>query len=372
MKQIRILQVFGALNRGGSESMIMNLYRAVDRSEIQFDFVKHTSAHCAFENEIESLGGKVYSAPKFKFYNYFSYKRWWNAFFKGHPEYKIVHGHLFTIASIFFDVAHKYNCVTIGHSHSAKVPLKSLKSILRKPFLLALPKTSDYCFACSHDAGKWIYKNRPYVVINNAIDVDKFRYSDDCRRRIREEFGLQGKFVVGNIGRLTMQKNQEFLIDVFVEVYKRNRDAALLIVGTGELERTLKEKVAKLGLSDVVVFTGSRPDVPALLSSMDVFVFPSLWEGLPVTVIEAQAAGLPVVCSNSITKEVVVTNFVVSLPLNCGVEMWSSTVLQKNRMDVKDDIKKKIIDAGYGVKENAVMLSRFYRRALEELAEKKR
>lgn len=357
-KPIRILQVFGGLNRGGSESMIMTLFRKIDRSKVQFDFVKHTSVRCAFEDEIESLGGKIYCAPKFKFYNYLSYRKWWKHFFEKHPEYKIIHGHLFTIASIYFNIAHKYGRITIGHSHSAKSPIKSLKSLLKRPFIYALSKTSDYRFACSQDAGKWIYKDKPFTVINNAIDTERFTYSAEKAEKIRKEFNLHGKIVLGNIGRLTTQKNQGFLIDIFAEFHKKNINSALLIVGTGELENFLKEKVARLGLKDSVYFTGSRPDVPNLLSAMDVFVFPSLWEGLPVTIIEAQAAGLTCLMSNAITSEAIVSNLVTCLPLNQGVSPWVQAI--ENRILERKSIYNEIQKAGYDINTNAKKLLDFY------------
>ena len=358
LNQIRVLQVFGGLNRGGSESMIMNLYRKIDRSTIQFDFVKHTNRECPYEQEIRTLGGQVYCAPKFKVYNYFSYRKWWKKFFLQHPEYKIVHGHLFTIASIFFNVAHEFGCITIGHSHSAKSPIKSLKSLFRLPFIYSLSKESDYRFACSQKAGKWIYKDKPFFVIINAIDIEKFTFSVEKRKKIRDEFDLQKKIILGNIGRLTIQKNQSFLIDIFAAFHKKNSNSALMIVGTGELEKSLKEKVSKLGLNDSVLFTGSRPDVPDLLSAMDVFVFPSLWEGLPVTVIEAQAAGIPCLISDSITSEVVISDLVSCLPINQGVEPWL-TALDACRIE-RVDVSKKVLESGFDIKSNTKKITDFY------------
>lgn len=357
---VRILQVFGALNRGGAESMIMNLYRAIDRSKIQFDFVKHTSNPCAFDEEIKALGGVVYCAPKFKIYNYFFYKKWWNNFFKQHPEYKVVHGHYFSIASIFFKEAHKYNCRTIGHSHSAKVPVKSIKQFFRQPFLRSLPKYSDYCFACAQTAGSWIFKDKQFTVLNNAIDSEKFLFSQEMRKLIRNEFHLQKKFVLGNVGRLTLQKNQEFLIDIFAEIHKKEDNSVLMLVGVGELESFLKDKVRLLGLDKSVIFTGARSDIPALLSAMDVFIFPSLWEGLPVTIIEAQAAGLPVICSDSVTREVVITDLVEMLPLSQSADVWAKSIMQKKIFYRNADMKEKIVAAGYDIHTTAAWLEKFY------------
>lgn len=355
---IRILQVFGALNRGGSESMIMNLYRNIDRTKIQFDFVKHTTEKCAFDDEILSLGGRIYSAPNFKIYNLFSYKKWWRMFFKDHPEYKVVHGHLFTIASVFFDVAHEFGLKTIGHSHATKSPILSLKNILRKPFLNRLAKTSDYRFACSNDAGKWIYGDRDFTVLKNAIDSQQYVFSEEKRNAIRDEFHLHGKFVVGNIGRLTAQKNQSFVIEVFYELHKKLPDSALMIVGVGELENLLKRKSQTLGIADSVIFTGSRSDVPSLLSAMDVFLFPSLYEGLGIVAVEAQAAGLVSICSNVIPKEAHITNLLKFVSLDKTAVEWADIALtcEKERCDTQ----LPIVGAGYDIKHSVEYITHFY------------
>ncbi len=357
---VRILQVFGALNRGGSESMIMNLYRNIDRTKIQFDFVKHTTEKCAFDDEVLSLGGRIYSAPNFKIYNLFSYKKWWRMFFKDHPEYKVVHGHLFTIASVFFDVAHEFGLKTIGHSHATKSPILSLKNILRKPFLNRLAKTSDYCFACSKDAGKWIYGDRDFTVLKNAIDTEQYVFSEEKRNTARKEFSLQGKFVVGNIGRLTTQKNQTFVIDVFNEIHKKISNSVLMIVGVGELEKSLKHKVDSLGLTDFVIFTGVRSDVPKLLSAMDVFLFPSLYEGLGIVAVEAQTSGLPTYCSSAVPEEAKISDLYEKISLKESPSYWAEKILGEKEFCNRE---QKYIDAknnGYDIHSTAEFLVDFY------------
>lgn len=360
LKMIKVLQVFGGLDRGGSETMIMNLYRNINRSEIQFDFVKHVSKKCAYEDEILTLGGKIYTAPNYNFINHFSYCKWWKKFFTEHPEYKIIHGHYFTLASVFFKIAHKFNRATIGHSHISKFKITSLKKLLSRLYLLKLAKHSDYCFACSQNAGEWIFGKRPFTVIKNAIDTQKFTYSDENRKKIRDEFNLQGKFVLGNIGRLTIQKNQEFLIDVFAEVHKQNSNSALLIVGVGQLEQKLKEKVKSLGLLDSVIFTGSRGDVPALLSAMDVFVFPSLWEGLGIVAIEAQTSGLRTICSDTVPRDAQVTNLVDFVSLNKSAEEWADSVLKYSCSYERLNMQQDIVNAGYDVLTTVKWLQNFY------------
>lgn len=357
---IKILQVFGALNRAGSESLVMNIYRNIDRSKVQFDFVKHTSAHCAFDDEIKSMGGKIYCAPKFYFFNYFQYRTWWRKFFEQHPEYKIIHGHLFTIASIFFEEAHKYNRITIGHSHATKTPICNIKTILRRPFIKKLSKTSDYRFACSEDAGEWIFGKDCFSVFKNAIESQKYVFSEQSRKKIRDELQLHDKFVIGNIGRLTHQKNQSFLIDIFKCVYKKNKNAILLIIGVGELEHDLRKKARDSGLEKNIVFTGSRSDVPALLSAMDVFVFPSLYEGLGIVAIEAQTAGLPTICADTIPKESNITGLIEFLSLSDSAEKWADHVLKQLKKSERLNMQNEIVAAGYDIKDSTKWMEKFY------------
>ncbi|MCQ2104882.1 MAG: glycosyltransferase family 1 protein [Fibrobacter sp.] len=348
------------MNRGGSETMIMNLYRNVDRSKIQFDFVKHTGEKCAYDDEIISLGGRIFSAPNFKIYNIFKYKKWWRNFFKDHPEYKVVHGHLFTIASVFFDVAHEFGLVCIGHSHATKSPILSLKTLLRKPFINRLSKTSDYRFACSEDAGQWIYGKSSFTVLKNAIDSQQYIYSEEKRALIRKEFSLDGEFVVGNIGRLTEQKNQSFVIDVFAKFYQKYPNSVLIIVGVGKLENFLKNKVDSLGLSGCVRFTGARSDIPSILSAMDLFIFPSLFEGLGIVAVEAQAAGLKTICSDRVPREAKVSNLIEYLSLEAPMDVWVDRMLDSCETSERMNMRDNIITEGYDIKTTSEWLQNFY------------
>lgn len=361
---IRILQVFGALNRGGSETMLMNLYRQIDRSKIQFDFVKHTPEKCAYDAEIDSLGGKIYVAPKFKGYNIVQYKKWWDDFFTKHTEYQIIHGHLFTIAPFFFEKAHKFNRITIGHSHISNLPYLSIKNLLRRLIMLRLANTSDYKFACSESAGRTAFGKKEFIVLPNAIDSKKYVFSQDDRSKIRKEFNVQEKILIGNIGRLSTQKNQSFLLDIFNVVHEKNKQTALMIVGEGSLEQTLKQKTKKLGLDNDVIFTGSRPDVSALLSAMDVFVFPSKYEGLGIVSVEAQAAGLPTICADTIPTEACISDLVDYLSLSDSAEKWADVILKSTIKNDRPNMQKKIVDAGYDIHATANWLQEFYKKII--------
>ncbi|MGL4607828.1 MAG: glycosyltransferase family 1 protein [Eubacteriaceae bacterium] len=360
MEPIRILQVFGQMNRGGAETMIMNLYRNIDRSKVQFDFIVHTEEKCAYDDEIIALGGKIFRVPRYRGRNHFQYKKVWKKFFKEHLEYKIIHGHIRSTASIYLKIAKEYGLITIIHSHSTSNGggfTAKIKNQLQKKI------EADYYFACSKKAGEWLFgsertKKENFQVICNAIDLEKFAFNEELRNINRKKLGLEEKFVIGHVGRFDPPKNHAFLIDVFSEIYKENGNARLLLVGDGALREKIKTKVNKLGLAESVIFTGVSPDVNELMMVMDAFVFPSLYEGLPVTIIEAQAAGLYCVISDQISKEVKITNLVKFLSIKNSEKEWSMEVMKikTRRVDKRNEIKKE----GYDINFLANLLTEIY------------
>lgn len=365
---IRVLQVFHGMDCGGAETMIMNLYRHVDRSKVQFDFLVHTTKKCFFDDEIRQLGGNIYSVPYYKITNGKQYKEALEGFFNAHPEIKIVHGHLGSCAHIYLQKAKQHGCYAIAHSHNTKPKGFSLKNCLYRLFTYKTRKTADYFFGCSIAAaeyrfGKKIAHSDRCGVLKNAIDVNKFAYSESYRNEIREEFNLGKKFVVGHVGRFNTQKNHAFLIDVFKAVYDQRPDSVLMLVGVGDLMPKIKQKVDALGLNDAVVFAGLRSDVYKMMSAFDVFLFPSLYEGLPVTLVEAQAAGLKCVVSDEITKEVDISNLVHYLPLKYDALSWANVVTETclERKGVLSEIKK----AGYDITSTAINIMFLYKKINE-------
>lgn len=361
---IRILHVLGGLDRGGAETMVMNLYRAIDRSQIQFDFITHTDRHQAYTDEILKLGGKIYYFPKFKGINFLQVKKLWTKFFKEHPEYKILHSHVRSYASLYLPIAKKAGLKTIIHSHSTSNG-KGLSSFVKRLMQFPLRYQADYFFGCSKEAGEWLFgkkvvESSKYHILRNAIDTEKFIYSAELRNRMRKELNLENKLIIGNIGRLTYPKNQSFLIEVFEEVCKKNCDTVLVIVGKGSLEKKLREKVSFLGLENNVVFLGERSDIPAIMFAMDVFVFPSIYEGLGIVAVESQAAGLRTICSDRIPKETEITDLIEYISLKESKEKWSESIL--NALHVKDRPNKQneIVCAGYDIKKTADYLACFY------------
>lgn len=360
---IRILHVFGRLDRGGAETMVMNLYRNIDRNNVQFDFIIHTEDKCDYEDEIKLLGGKIYRIPRYTGKNHFQYKKVWNAFFQNHSEYKIIHGHVRSTAAIYLRIAKKYGLITIAHSHSTSSGIgfsAIIKNILQYP----VRYIADYLFACSNESGEWLFgkkacRNDNFFILNNAIDVKKFEFNEHTRARKRKELQIEKKFVIGHVGRFIKAKNHVFLIDIFKAVHDRNKDSVLLIVGDGELRQSIAKKVTEIGLNDSVIFTGIRNDIPELLQVMDVFVFPSLFEGLPVTLIEAQASGLPCVVSHTITREVMITPFIQFVSLKKSEDEWADIIYSMKYIK-RECAHQYITNSGFNITDTSHKLTDFY------------
>jgi len=363
----RVLQVFHGMDCGGAENMIMNLYRKIDKRRVQFDFLVHTDKKCFFDDEIKSLGGNLYRVPYFKGTNQASYKKALDEFFSLHPEIKIVHGHLGSCAHIYLDVAKKHGVKAIAHSHNTDPGKLTIKNIMYKLYTKKTVKVADFFFGCSDKAGadrfgEEITKQENYAVLNNAVETEKYEFNKDTRDKIRKELNLGDKFIVGHVGGFREQKNHRYLIDIFKEISEKRDDAHLLLVGGGgeSLRAEIVKKVEDLGLKDKVTFTGVRPNVNELLQAMDCFVFPSFYEGLPVTVIEAQTTGIPCFISDNITDEVCLTDLVEKISINVGADIWCEKILEKTkdfeRVSPIDTIK----DAGYDISQTAKWLTDFY------------
>lgn len=355
---IRVLQVVTYMGRGGLETMLMNYYRNIDRNKVQFDFLTHRDERWDYDDEIESLGGKIYHLPKL---NPFS-KNYLNAldkFFKEHKEYQIVHCHQDCLSGVVLKVAKKNGVrFTIAHAHSASQD-KNLKYLIKVLAKKNIKKYSDKMFACGEEAGRWMFETDNFEVLNNAIDTDLYTYNKEKADKIKKEFGIENKFVVGHVGRFNYPKNHKFIIDVFNEVQKVKEDSVLMLVGDGELRPEIEQKVRDLGLSDKVIFAGIRSDVNDLMHGMDVFLFPSLYEGLGIVLIEAQAAGLKCIISENIPKDGVLTNDVTSISLNQSPAVWANEILkyqEYKRANNKEIIKK----VNYDIKNNAKTLEHFY------------
>lgn len=349
---IRVLCVFSTLDRGGAESMCMNLYRKIDRSKVQFDFVKHTPNKGSYEDEITSLGGYIYIAPEYRVNNHFFYCGWWERHFRNHPEHLIIHGHYFTISAVYFKVAKKFERITVGHIHATRVDSK-LKSL----YVKAIKYYADYKLACSTEAGKWVYNSYSFKVFPNAIDLDLFRYSQPIRQEMRARLGLSDELTLGTVANMSRVKNPMGLIDIFLEIYRIVPKTKLIWVGEGNLRKAIEDRIKLESIEEQIIMLGAREDVPNVLQAMDVFLLPSFNEGLPVSVIEAQASGLPCYLSDAITKDADITGMCCFLPID-QPESWANKILNSN--NVRIDTSRLIKASGYDITTTVELLQSFY------------
>ena len=369
---IRVLHVIGSMNRGGAETMIMNLYRHIDRSKVQFDFVENSSESAAFDEEILSLGGQIFRCPHYNGKNHFTYVKWWNDFFKAHPKkYSIVHGHLGSTAAIYLSIAKKYGAYAIAHSHNTNAE-KSLQQWIFNVYSYPTRYIADEFFICSKEAGidrfgkKIIENPNKCIMINNAVNVSNYVYNPETREKTRQRLCLNSMIVIGHVGRFNPQKNHPFLLEIFAALLQTEPNAVLLLVGGGEDMPKMQARARALGIADHVRFLGVRSDVADLMQAMDVFVFPSLYEGLPVTMVEAQAAGLPCVISDKVPPECILTEGLVEIePLSAAPEAWAQKILAR-RGTPRTDRHAEIAAHGFDITTEAEKLQEFYIHAYEQ------
>lgn len=371
---IRILQVIGSLGNGGSQAMIMNLYRNIDRSKIQFDFIIDRPEEQFFSEEIKNLGGKIYILPSFKSQNILNYKKSWRKFFEEYSEYKIIHGHVRSTAAIYLKIAKEKGLVAIAHSHSTSSG-SGFSSIVKNIMQYPIRYIADYLFACSYSAGEWLFgkkacKKNNFFIQKNAIDSKRYIYNNEKRKEKRKELQIENKYVIGHVGRFDAPKNHEFLIDVFKKVHDRNNKAVLMLIGDGNLRTFIEEKVEELEISDSVIFTGIRSDIPELLNVMDLFLFPSLFEGLGIVVIEAQACGLKCIVSNTVPKEAYVTDLIESIDLKASDNFWAKKILEYPSVYVRQNTYEEICQKGYDIISAAQWLQDFYLKIIKVEVEK--
>lgn len=356
---IRILQVVTIMNRGGLETMLMNYYRHIDHSKVQFDFLTHREFDGDYDKEIKELGGNIYHLSNLNPLST-SYKKSLNDFFKNHSEYKIVHSHLDCMAGIPLKYAKLNNVpLRIAHAHNSN-QTKDEKYPLKLFYKRNIKRNANYLFACGDEAGKWMFNTDNFKVLNNAINAKDYTFNINIRNDKRKEFGISDdSILIGHVGRFFTQKNHEFLIDIFNQFHKNHPNSYLMLVGEGELKTSIQDKVRTLGLEDYVMFTGLRSDVNELLQAMDVFLFPSLYEGLPVSIVEAQAAGLPCLISDKVPIECKKTDLVYQLNLEDSVNVWSDKIYELSHITRRDTYEE-IKQSGFDIVENAKWLENFY------------
>ena len=356
---IRVLQIVTYMGRGGLETMLMNYYRHIDRSKVQFDFLVHREFEADYDEEIKSLGGRIYHVSRLVPWSR-KYKEELKQFFKNNPEHKIVHVHQDCLSSVALQCAKECGIpVRIAHSHNSNQD-KNIKYLIKRHYMKQIPKFATDFFACGRDAGDWMFAGHTYKILCNAIDSSIYAFAPEKAVTMRKQLHVEQNFVLGHVGRFDAQKNHTFLLDIFYECQKIIPNAKLLLVGDGEGKTQIQEKVKKLNLEAKVIFAGVRSDVPDLLQAMDVFVFPSLYEGVPVTMIEAQASGLPCVISDGVPEECIVTSgLVTTMKLLAGPCDWASHIMERSNTNRENHLSE-IKMAGYDIIMAARKLENFY------------
>ena len=345
---IKILHILSTLTiSSGVASFVMNYYRNIDRDKVQFDFLYFEKADNEILNEIKCLGGNAYYIKKPSFKNCIKSYNGFNQIFQKHGcEYSAVHLHEVYLVHFINYFVKKYEIKhLITHAHTTKYSDNHINAIRNRIMCLGLTKVATEYFACSKAAGEFYYgkkavKNALVKVIPNAIDLKKYKFNETIRNKVRKELNIEDKFVIGHIGRMTPQKNQKFLLKIFAELRKENDRAVLLIIGDGSLHNEIENEILNLALSDSVILLGVRKDIPALLMAMDVFVLPSLFEGLGIVVLEAQATGLQCILSDKVPKEVD-CGLCKFVKLNAGTDVWCN-VISKYSVDYRDYFNKNI------------------------------
>lgn len=356
----RVLQVIRTMGYGGAETFIMNLYRNIDRNKIQFDFLVNDEGE--YDKEIRELGGKVYKIPYITDVGQIKYVKELEGFFENHPEYQVIHSHIDQVSGIIVEIANKCKIKKIiSHSHNTKNSNGIFGKLYKRYLQSKINKNTTYKLACGMEAAKWLYKKsyKDAIIINNGIEIDKFKYNEDNRKNIRKELNItESTIVIGHIGRFSKQKNHTFLVDIFYEFQKNNFDSMLLLVGEGVLKEKIKKKIEKLGIKDKVIILNNRPDTYKIYSAFDVLIFPSLFEGLSVVLIEAQCNGLKILTSENIDKNTDITGNVFYKKLSESPKEWAKEIKQINikRKKVEEMVK----DSEYNIKKVAKKMEKIY------------
>lgn len=363
---LRILQIVTYMGRGGLETMLMNYYRHIDKDKVQFDFLVHRDFKADYDDEILSFGGRIYHVSRLVPWSK-GYREELKRFFREHPEYKIVHVHQDCLSSVALQCAKECGIpVRIAHSHSANA-VKNLKYPIKLHYMKKIPKYATQLFACGERAGNWMFGGADFEVVHNAVDTENYICSQEKYQKSREQFGVKNEILIGHVGSFSPAKNHSFIIDIFNEVIDKQTNAKLILVGDGDRRPAIEEKVKSLGLEDKIIFTGIRTDVNEIMQAMDVFLFPSLYEGLPVTLVEAQAVGLPILMSDQISEESVITQDLITIKsLSDSADAWADKLIEIAGQKKESHIWE-VRESGYDIQNEAKKLQEFYLEKTEDV-----
>lgn len=367
MAPIRVLQVMPAMDAGGMETFVMNVYRTIDRDLVQFDFLYHYDKPCLYDYEIQALGGKITKLTIRQDNNLPRYLRQLDAFFAAHPEYRIIHGH-YSGFGMFYNAAARRRGVPVrvGHSHNTAYE-PNLVGRLDRLMSSRFDKDLTDRFACSRKAGEMLFGKSPFTVLPNGVDTDRFAHPDpDARPQLREHLGVRdGEILLGHVGRFSAQKNHAGLLRIFAALLPKLPNARLLLLGGGPLEEDTRALARELGVADKVIFAGVRTNVQAFYAAMDAFLLPSLFEGLPVVLVEAQASGLPCFVSDTVDRGAAFAPNVTFLPLD-RPEIWAHAIRYTD-LTRNPHAQQDAMDAGFDIHTSARILQEFYLRRWQEV-----
>jgi len=353
---------------GGIESFLHNVLMRMDFSRIEVDIVAAQICESVFTAELKERGVRFCELSGSQHKLWHNHKMFKQLLQK--RQYDVVHLHIFHGLSLYYAYLAKKAGVKIRIAHGHGSGLRQSKTKFLKLLLHNLAKRllaenpTDY-WACSGNAARFMFPEsvlaqREYTFISNGIEIEKFRFNTDIRKKARKELNIDKKFVIGNVGRLSREKNQDFLLEVFARVQTQKPDSMLLLVGEGDMKAELQRKAERLKITDKVIFYGVTDRVEQLLWAMDVFVFPSQFEGLGLAMIEAQAAGLPVLCSDGVPDEAVVTSFVQKNALSAGANVWAEKILQCQTDLDRQNVNDQLQGCGFAVDEVAKHIESFY------------
>ncbi len=349
---IRILYIHGGiLARGGTEAYMMNYYRNIDRTKVQIDFVVHGFQKGVYDDEIQALGGRIYHVPVKSKDPIGNRKALKEIFLSG--KYSIVHSHMDAMNTWNLDIAKKCGIpVRISHSHNTAVQTSNpLKLWLNNQSMKKLPKVATHLFACSGLAGSWLYGNEDFMVIPNAIDLNRFAFCCEKRNTIRSSLGIsETDIVLGHVGRFSEQKNHAFFVALMDALVKRDPRFKLVLIGDGHLKEPIRQQLEEKGIVDSVRFVEACPNVYDYYSAFDWFCLPSLHEGLPVVGVEAQANGLRCVVSNTVSLEMDKCGFVTFLPIgDAGIHSWIDYLCAGDAFFRDENAGATLAAAGYSI-----------------------
>ena len=364
-KNMKVLHVIGGLQIGGAETVAMNIYRYINRDKYEFHYLVFGDSIGEYEEEVVSLGGKVIHVPS-PSKGYRQFMKNLNRIMEVHGPYDIIHSHTLFNSGLIMYAAKKNRVSTrVTHSHSIQNSVSSsqIRKFYESFMRFVINRNATHLIGCSKGAGNFLYGGKVYqekgIMLNNGVDVSKYRFNQTVREEIRNRLQIGKKFVIGHVGHLIAVKNQMFLLEIFKQFSLNNRDSVLLLIGDGEDREKLEEKVKEYGLDGSVIFTGNVDNVHLYLNAIDVFVFPSLYEGLPLAVVEAQANGVPCIISDSIPDDVKLTDNIESFPLKESPKAWAELIGTKRRKSA-EVYADYIANLGFDVHSSMKIINKIY------------